>query len=296
MPDVSVLIASVGRSSLARCVRSVQAAAAFAGVECEIIVADDSETGAAAAALDAAELRGAVRVLAVAARNISEARNACLDAASAARAVFIDDDEWAERDWLERLTTAMDEFSADAVFGSVRAQYSEAAPAWLTRSDPFSKNPGRRGAAVAFGSTCNVLIRMTCVRSNGLRFDPAFGRTGGEDTDFFHRLHTAGGRLIAADDAVVHERVPPSRTSRAYLRRRAMSGGYMFADVSLRGASASARGLFAASAIAKWALANTVYAALWPISRSRAVPWAISVWSNAGKLSRTFGAAAPERY
>ena len=55
------------------------------------------------------------------ARNISIARNACLEAASAPLVAFIDDDEIARPGWLAGLVADMDAPNADVVFGKVAA-------------------------------------------------------------------------------------------------------------------------------------------------------------------------------
>jgi hypothetical protein len=53
-----------------------------------------------------------------------------------------------------------------------------------------------------------------------LRFDLALGRSGGEDTDFFARLHQAGGSIEYAPEAWVEEPVPQARARFEWLARR----------------------------------------------------------------------------
>src|SRR5690606_39176152 len=74
------------------------------------------------------------------------------------------------------------------------------------------------------GYTCNVLIRWDGPFRD-IRFDPALGRAGGEDTAFFYRLTELGGSIQYAADAVVEEPVPPARATMTWLVRRRLRFG-----------------------------------------------------------------------
>ncbi|WP_368855023.1 glycosyltransferase family 2 protein, partial [Klebsiella pneumoniae] len=69
----------------------------------------------------------------------------------------------------------------------------------LVQANPLHVDWGRRGRKVDTGRSGNVLFRRARVERLGLRFDPALGKTGGEDTDFFHRLHRAGAVIVVTD-------------------------------------------------------------------------------------------------
>jgi succinoglycan biosynthesis protein ExoM len=159
------------------------------------------------------------------ARNISVARNACLDAAGTDWLLFIDDDEIAGPGWLEamRLQAATGDF--DVVLGPVDAVYSDAAPDWMRRGDFHSTRPVVRQGRIDTGYSGNALIRLDLVRRLGLRFDPALGRSGGEDLDFFYRLRDGGGRIGFAPDARALETVPDARANLGWLLARAFRAG-----------------------------------------------------------------------
>jgi hypothetical protein len=57
------------------------------------------------------------------------------------------------------------------------------------------------------------------------RFDPAFGLTGGEDTDLFARLIDAGATFLWCDEAKVYEHVPRARQRLSWLFVRHVRGG-----------------------------------------------------------------------
>jgi succinoglycan biosynthesis protein ExoM len=158
-------------------------------------------------------------------RNISIARNACLDAAGTDWLLFIDDDEVAEPGWLAAMAREAAQGTWDVVLGPVEAVYSEAAPAWMRQGSFHSTRPVVRKGGIDTGYSGNALIRLDFVRRHGLRFDPALGRSGGEDLDFFYRLRDAGGRIGFAEDAKALEPVPDGRASLRWLIVRTFRAG-----------------------------------------------------------------------
>jgi len=192
-----------------------------------VIVADNDETPAAEA-----RIRDLGRRLGLdldyrhaPARNISVARNACLDAAGTDWLLFIDDDEIAEPGWLEAMAREAWQGEFDVVLGPVDAVYSDSAPDWMRRGDFHSTRPVVRQGRIDTGYSGNALIRLGLVRRLGLRFDPALGRTGGEDLDFFYRLRDAGGRIGFNPDARALETVPDARASLRWLLVRTFRAG-----------------------------------------------------------------------
>jgi succinoglycan biosynthesis protein ExoM len=167
------------------------------------------------------------------ARNISIARNACIARADAPLIAFIDDDETASPGWLAALIATMDAADADIVFGPVQAVYDAAAPAWLRQADLHSTRPViGAGGLIQTGYTCNVLFRSAVVHAaDGPRFAESLGRSGGEDTVFFHDLYEAGARMAFSPDATVFEAVPPARSRMSWLVRRAFRMGQTHAWV-----------------------------------------------------------------
>lgn len=191
-----------------------------------VIVADNDETPSARAlAQDACRQLG-LELLYVHApsRNISLARNACLDAAQAPLVAFIDDDEIATPGWLAGLVAERERTGAAAIFGPVRALYGPDAPGWMRRGDLHSFKATRLGdGTIRTGYTSNVLMERAAIGQN--RFDLALGQSGGEDTEFFHRLHLHGLRLEASDAAVVEEPVAPARARLSWLLERSFRSG-----------------------------------------------------------------------
>lgn len=223
---LDVCVCTFQRPSLAQTLQSIAAQVLPAGHAIRVVVADNDETPSAEplARRTAAALGLNLLYVHAPARNISIARNACLAAAQAPLVAFIDDDEEADAGWAAAMTACLDDTGADIVFGPVKAIYAADAPAWVRAADMHSFQP-RLGAdgVPETGYTSSVMMRREVVGE--LRFDPALGRSGGEDTVFFHQLSQAGALLAFCSDAVVTEHVPPSRASLGWLLRRNFRSG-----------------------------------------------------------------------
>jgi succinoglycan biosynthesis protein ExoM len=222
---IDVCVCTFRRPFLTETLRSLEALDAE-GLDLRILVADNDETPSAGPLVTAAarESRFPIAYVHAPARNISVARNACLELANAPLVAFIDDDELASPDWLQALLRGMQAQRADAVFGPVRAVYDDDAPGWMRSGDFHSTQPVFVDGTIRTGYTCNVLMRRR-PPFDAMRFRPELGRSGGEDTEFFHRLNTSGARLAYAPDAIVSEPVPKERASFGWLAQRKLRSG-----------------------------------------------------------------------
>jgi succinoglycan biosynthesis protein ExoM len=123
------------------------------------------------------------------------------------------------------------------------------------------------------GYTCNVLMNLADPGLAGLRFDPARGRTGGEDTAFFAAARDLGVVFAHAPDALAVEDVPGDRATLGWLLRRRMRMGQTHASLIGAGAGWPRRVRMAAVAAAKMAVCGGMaFAALpRPLARNRAI-------------------------
>ena len=71
------------------------------------------------------------------------------------------------------------------------------------------------------------------VEDLGLRFDPRYGLTGGEDSLFTRQLTRAGGVIRFAAGAVVTKRVPAARARRTWVLERSLRSGSSWARVRI---------------------------------------------------------------
>ena len=292
--SVTVAIASMGRDTLARTLHSIAAQTLATPIELDVVVADDSRDGAAAALVEREAPAVAVRIVPVGAGNIATARNAALAEAGGDWIAFIDDDEWAEPTWIADLLAVAREHGADAVIGPVEAHYPNGTPDWMGRVGVFRKRPGPDGHPLDTGATSNALVRRAALGQ--LRFREEFGRTGGEDTDLFKRLHVAGRRIVAASRGLVSEHVPPERLTRGHLKRRYSRGGHTFARIMLEGHGPAAKASFYAQSLVKWVVATLASMVLRPFHPERSLSLALRSWLNGGKLLHALGRPAPRLY
>lgn len=236
----------------------------------EIIVADNDDTPSAQAVIEDLQRDAPIKLtyLHVPGRNIAIVRNACLDAAGDARLAFLDDDEEATPEWLAELCAVMNE-GYQAVFGPVRAQYPEEAPAWMVELAPHSQTVWRRNGEIQTGMTGNCLIDLAHPAFRGRRFDVAYGRTHGTDTDYFYDAFRAGGRFGEAPGAVVDEPVPGPRLEPAWIMSRRIEMGIAAARFlpmarPVVAASALAKaGIFGAGALLNWPNVAARHRLLW---------------------------------
>ncbi|WP_415183150.1 glycosyltransferase [Phaeovulum sp.] len=272
---IAIGVCTFRRETLADTLGSLARQHVPKGAALRIIVADndDSPTAAGLVAKFAARTAHGVEYLHAPARNIAVARNAILEAAEragAARLAFIDDDEIAAPDWLARLDARMTEDRADAVMGPVRATYRPGAPEWMQAARAHDTWPetGPDGRPIA-GHSCNAMIDCAAPAFAGLRFDPARGRSGGEDSAWFEAARSRGARLSFARDALVSEEVPDARARLGWLLRRRYRMGQTYASLHYADATPTAKAARFAVALAKAAWCMAAATVQFPSAKAR---------------------------
>ena len=246
---IDVCICAFRRESLSETLASIAAQVA-PNLDIRVIVADNDDTDRRRAAIKAhgATLGLSLKYIHAPARNISIARNACLDEATSEWIAFIDDDEVARPEWLANLVAART--GMDVIFGVSQACYGPEAPKWIVEGD-FHSNRISRSDPSWNGYTANVLMNRRTIKREGLRFSEALGQTGGEDTMLFFEAHQSGARFGYAPDAIVDEPTPPARASlRWLLLRRFRSGQIHY--MLLKHSTGAAGGAVAAGLKAGW--------------------------------------------
>lgn len=252
---IDICVCTFRRPQLAETLRSLAALTAPEGYSFGILVADnDDEPSAWTVVGDVVrEVERQIRYVHCPARNISVARNACLDASDADLLAFIDDDEVATPGWIARLVEVAEQQKADVVLGPVRARYAANAPGWMQAGDFHSTFPVWVRGQIRTGYTCNVLLRRSAGSVAANRFSLERGQTGGEDTEFFTKVFRGGGTIAFAEDAWVEEAVPAGRATLDWLAQRRLRVGQthgrmlreerqgvgLAADIGLAGAKAA---------------------------------------------------------
>ncbi|MGE0754422.1 MAG: glycosyltransferase family 2 protein [Alphaproteobacteria bacterium] len=207
---------------LAATLRSVAALNIPQDAEVKLLVIDNDPDGSAQGPTQAAQatMPFAVQYAQEQKRGIPQARNKVLElAAERDYIAFIDDDDLADPRWLAALIATAREYKADVVKGAVLYKF-RAGDEHLSVLDIFAQPPGNTGDALDSAWTNNVLFSTRLPREMGLRFDPAFTKSGGSDHHFFRQAYHKGARMVLCREAVVYSTVPAERTSFGWLARR----------------------------------------------------------------------------
>jgi succinoglycan biosynthesis protein ExoM len=244
--DVTISIATYNRPELLeKTLRSCIDQQNGLALAYEILVTDNHPTGNAeiVVARLAASSAVAIRYQQNLTRNMSVLRNAGIKSARGAYVAFIDDDEFADPDWLDQLMGAIRRTGADIAVGPRLAIFAAGAPpaydpegAYFQRVYdlapdaliPLTDPDGRPRFGLGTGNS--IFCARTCL-TDAEPFDPRFGDAGGEDIEFFMRQHIEGRTIAWAAGARVTEVVIEVRTKVAYRLIRAKRETQIFASI-----------------------------------------------------------------
>ena len=294
--NVTVGVCTFRRASLFDTLESLACQTLRSDVRLRVIVADNDDSAVLQGKLDQFAARRSLDITYVHApcRNISIARNACLENTQTDFLLFIDDDEVAQVDWVMNLLGAAELRNAAVVFGPAHAVYPPDAPDWMRLNAFHSNIPSALNGTIETGFSCNTLLdlRNPCVRDT--RFDLSFGRTGGEDVDFFFRLHRMGVKMAICSTAIVHEPVAPARLSFRWLLDKTHATGLIYGVCARNGQASRIPGFFTRSS------AKAIYcglrAAICVTNKSRCTFWIMRSSFHFGALKSCFTKPTYEFY
>ena len=227
---ISVCICTFRRPALLdRLLCALERQIADEGFTFDVVVVDNDAERTAESTVGAARLRGIidVRYDCEPEQNISLTRNRAVRNATGTLIAFIDDDEAPVPGWLAALYGTLNTYFADGVLGPVIAEFAPGTPEWIQRGPFFQRRRLATGTAISAkdARTGNLLLHRSIFADGEPWFDPAFGRTGGEDSDFFWRQSRTGRRFVWCDEAAAYEVVPPERCTASYHVKRYLRSG-----------------------------------------------------------------------
>lgn len=241
MAEIAVLIPTFRRAEmLARCLASIaeqdMLVQSRTGDLVTVIVGDNNPDGDACVQI--AEISETfpcqLRAIHVPEPGLCHNRNALFSAAQAMKAeyvVMIDDDEWANTDWLSTLVDSMRRTGADAMVGPVKTLFHPDAPEWFRRSGIGQTNI--RNDTLRTGSPSPKLASHNTILKGEILdaleppwFPLELNFLGAEDQAFFWRAADTGfDRVLWCAEAVLTEEMPLERSDRAYFIRRSLQRG-----------------------------------------------------------------------
>lgn len=142
-------------------------------------------------------------------QNIALSRNRCVQEARGEFIAFLDDDEWAESNWLAKLMEVQKETSADVVWGIVQPIFPEDFPEYMKKIPNLENFSQANDLEKIYAFCTNNLLLRTVMRE--LRedfFDPAFGISGCSDAELACFLDGLGKKMIRTNRAKVYEIQP----------------------------------------------------------------------------------------
>jgi len=231
--DVSICIATYRRpEGLSRLLDSLERLKLPMGAQIETIIVDnDLDASAASVAQSRSGFLEPIHYCVEPHQNIALARNRALSKASGEWILFIDDDEVADENWITEYLKLVEREPCDGAFGPVLPRLEEVVTPWLDVQTFYSRRRHATGEPLGAGDlyTSNALVRRRLFDERS--FDPAFGRTGGEDSKLFGCMLRSGARFLWCDEARVIEFVPPERHRIGWLAQRAFRGGCVYARI-----------------------------------------------------------------
>lgn len=164
-------------------------------------------------------------------QGLSFARNRGIQESRGETLVFLDDDSYIQPNYLLNLQHQLETFpNADAFGGKIDPVFESGEPpkwlskwnySWVSAIDMGNKVCPFEGKAFPIGA--NMGISKAMLSKIGV-FNTELGRSkknlmGGEEKDLFERIRQQGGNIYYFPDVIVQHVIPPSRTTKEYVKR-----------------------------------------------------------------------------
>lgn len=166
-------------------------------------------------------------------RGASATRNRGVEAVTTKYTAFLDDDEVADRDWLQELTRPLVEIDVVGTGGKYKVTWPSGKPSWFPREFEWVVGGSYEGLPMLTAPVRNVWSGNMAVRTDIFRsvggFRADFGKRGSapqpEDTDLCIRMAASGGRWMYVPTATINHSIPRSRVSMGFFVRRCFAEG-----------------------------------------------------------------------
>lgn len=138
---------------------------------------------------------------------------------------FIDDDEYPDPEWLNKLLETSLKNDADLTTGPKIPVFESKVPEYIACW--FKEHEHKNNERVNHIDTGNLLIRTRSLLKNKVWFDTDFNKTGGEDTYFGYEMLKRGSTIYWSGNAIVFETIPEHKSKIRWL----FTKHYSFANI-----------------------------------------------------------------
>ena len=135
---------------------------------------------------------------------------------------FIDDDAFAQQNWLQSLCSKVNGF--DVVAGPQKAIFPANTAKYFHLASLYHERKVNEGVVVKWAATNNILIDVNTMKKFNLKFNESLIH-GGEDKELFLRLTAFGGKIIWVQSAIVQEHIVYERLTTKWALRRCFRMG-----------------------------------------------------------------------
>ena len=143
--------------------------------------------------------------------------------------VFIDDDEYASAEWLNKLIEALIANNGDMAMGPVISVFDSNVSKYI--SYWFERPVFKSNTKIQYVATNNLIIKADSLLKNDVWFDNRFNYTGSEDSYFGIQMIKKGASIYWAANAIVYETIPEKRANIKWLIKRVYRGASTYAYV-----------------------------------------------------------------
>ncbi len=153
---------------------------------------------------------------------LGSARNSAAEVARGDIVAFLDDDAWADPDWLELLLAPYADELVVAVGGAPLPEFETARPRWFPFEFDWVFGCAYSGLPETQAPVARLIGANMSVRRPALAEIGGFHSDNHDDMDMCHRLAhlRPAERIVYEPEARVHHFVPATRTTWAYFWRR----------------------------------------------------------------------------
>jgi glycosyltransferase involved in cell wall biosynthesis len=171
------------------------------------------------------------------AAGVANARNTAMSAVSSDLVAFLDDDQSAPENWLEKLLENYRAYPAAVTFGPVITRLPEGHRRHQDYFEGFfARDPDLASGYIEDSFGCgNALIDFARIDGGAPWFDTQMNEIGGEDDLLFQRVRRSKAQFAWAAEAGVSEYPVPERVTLNYTLRRAFSYGQAPITLARRG-------------------------------------------------------------